>query len=162
MFIRSSRVSHGWNHKSDSEFFFSEKEKKSQSNSTVAGFRSTKINRQRYSNLKKHLTEFWGLKEQALQFEIGGFSLKLFRLTKSSTGKCESFALSNRWAVVTRTAKLNIWWRQQWAQLRACFLEFTTFLVCSENGSHASIPSSRAPEPNFSRVRLFPNVLTIV
>ena len=89
-------------------FFFSEKAKKSQSNSTVAGFRATKINRQRYSNLKKHLTEFWGLKEQALQFEIGGFSLKLFRLTKSSTGKCESFALSNRWAVVTRTAKLNI------------------------------------------------------
>ena len=55
--------------------------------------RSRKINRQRYSNLKKHLTEFWGLKEQALQFEIGGFSLKLFRLTKSSTGKCESFAI---------------------------------------------------------------------
>ena len=91
--IRSSLVSHGWNHESDSEFFFSEKAKKSQSNSTVAGFRSTKINRQRYSNLKKHLTEFWGLKEQALQFEIGGFSLKLFRLKKSSTGKCESFAI---------------------------------------------------------------------
>ena len=41
---------------------------------------------------KKHLTEFLGLKEQALQFGIGGFSLKLFRLAKSSTGKCENFA----------------------------------------------------------------------
>ena len=77
-------------------------------------------------------------------------------------GQVRELCYSNRWAVVTRTAKLNIWWRQQWAQLRACFLEFTTLLVCSENGSHASIPSSRAPEPNFSRVRLFPNVLTIV
>ncbi|PFX31459.1 hypothetical protein AWC38_SpisGene3736 [Stylophora pistillata] len=34
--------------------------------------------------------EFLGLKEQALQFGIGGFSLKLFRLEKSSTGKCEN------------------------------------------------------------------------
>jgi len=34
-----------------------------------------------------------GLKEQALQFGIGGFSLKLFRLAKSSTGKCENFAI---------------------------------------------------------------------
>ena len=92
LFIRSSHVSHEWNHKSDGEFF-SEKAKKSQSNATVAGFRSTKINTQEYSNLKKHLTEFWGLKEQALQFGIGGFSLMLFRLAKSSTGKCENFAL---------------------------------------------------------------------
>ena len=29
---------------------------------------------------KKHVTEFLELKEQALQFGIGGFSLKLFRL----------------------------------------------------------------------------------
>ena len=92
LFIRSSHVSHEWNHKSDSEFF-PEKAKKSQSNATVAGFRSTKINTQEYSNLKKHLTEFWGLKEQALQFGIGGFSLRLFRLAKSSTGKCDNFAL---------------------------------------------------------------------
>ena len=41
---------------------------------------------------KKHLTEFLALKEQALQYTIGAFSLKLFRLTKSSTGKCENFA----------------------------------------------------------------------
>ena len=46
LFIRSSRE---WNHKSDSEFF-SEKAKKSQSNATVAGFRSTKMNTQEYSN----------------------------------------------------------------------------------------------------------------
>ena len=34
-----------------------------------------------------------GLKEQALQFGIGGFSLKLFRLAKSSTGRCLNFAI---------------------------------------------------------------------
>lgn len=44
----------------------------------------------RVFEFKKHLTEFLGLKEQALQFGIGGFSLKLFRLEKSSTGKCEN------------------------------------------------------------------------
>ena len=100
LFIRSSHVSHEWNHKSESEFF-SEKAKKSQSNAAVAGFRSTKINTQEYSNSKKHLTEFLGLKEQALQFGIGGFSLKLFRLAKSSTGKCENFAIvtDGQWQV---------------------------------------------------------------
>jgi len=46
------------------------------------------------SQLKKHLTEFLGLKEQAHQYGIGGFSLKLFRLAKSSAGgKCENFAI---------------------------------------------------------------------
>ena len=29
---------------------------------------------------------------EVLQFGIGGFSLKLFRLAKSSTRKCENFA----------------------------------------------------------------------
>ena len=47
----------------------------------------------RVLEFKKHLTAFLGLKEQALQFGIGGFSLKLFRLAKSSTGKCENFAI---------------------------------------------------------------------
>ena len=96
LFIRSS---HEWNHKSDR--VFSEKAKKSQSNATVAGFRSTKINTQEYWNSKKHLTAFLGLKEQALQFGIGGFSLKLFRLAKSSTGKCENFAIvtDGQWQV---------------------------------------------------------------
>ena len=47
----------------------------------------------RVFEFKKHLTEFLGLKEQALQFGIGGFSLELFRLAKSSTGKCENFAI---------------------------------------------------------------------
>ena len=36
---------------------------------------------------------FLGLKEQAHQYEIGGFSLKLFRLAESPTGKCENFAI---------------------------------------------------------------------
>nr|XP_058969494.1 uncharacterized protein LOC131795904 [Pocillopora verrucosa] len=45
------------------------------------------------SELKKHLTEFLGLKEQAHQYGIGGFSLKLFRLAKSPAGKCENFAI---------------------------------------------------------------------
>ena len=40
-----------------------------------------------------------------------------------------------------------------------CFLGFTTRLVCSEN---VFMQAYRAPEPNFSRVRLFPKVLTIV
>ena len=39
------------------------------------------------SELKKHLMEFLGLKEQAYQYGIGGFSLKLFRLAKSPSGK---------------------------------------------------------------------------
>ena len=47
----------------------------------------------RVFEFKQHLTELLGLKEQALQFGIGGFSLKLFRLAKSSTGKCENFAI---------------------------------------------------------------------
>ncbi|XP_066023596.1 uncharacterized protein [Pocillopora verrucosa] len=45
------------------------------------------------SELKKHLTEFLGLKEQAHQYGIGGFSFKLFRLAKSPAGKCENFAI---------------------------------------------------------------------
>ena len=55
----------------------------------------------RVFEFKKHLTEFLGLKEQALQFGIGGFSLKLFRLAKSSTGKCENFAIvtDGQWQV---------------------------------------------------------------
>ena len=47
----------------------------------------------RVFEFKKHLTEFLGLKEQAIQFGIVGFSLKIFRLAKSSTGKCENFAI---------------------------------------------------------------------
>ncbi len=45
------------------------------------------------SELKKHLTEFLGLKEQAHQFGIGGFSVKLFRLVRTPAGKCENFAI---------------------------------------------------------------------
>ena len=47
----------------------------------------------RVFKFKKQLTEFLVLKEQAHQFGIGGFSLKLFRLAKSSMGKCENFAI---------------------------------------------------------------------
>ena len=47
----------------------------------------------RLFEFKKHLTEFLGLNEQALQFGVGAFSLKLFRLAKSSKGKCENFAI---------------------------------------------------------------------
>ena len=44
--------------------------------------------------LKKHLTaEFLGLKEQAHQYGIGRFSLKLFCLAKSPAGKCENFVI---------------------------------------------------------------------
>ena len=59
---------------------FFQKAKRLQSNVTIAGFWSTKTNIQEYSNLK-NMTEFLGLKEQSLQFGIGGFSLKLFCLT---------------------------------------------------------------------------------
>ena len=41
---------------------------------------------------KKHVTDFLGQKEQALQYGIGGFSLKQFCLAKSSAGKCASLA----------------------------------------------------------------------
>ncbi|EDO40171.1 predicted protein [Nematostella vectensis] len=41
----------------------------------------------------KHLTDFLGFKEQALKYGIGGFALKLFRLVKSTLGKCENFAI---------------------------------------------------------------------
>ena len=66
-----------------------------QSNATVATFQWT------YQNIKesvkrRNLAEFLGLlglKEQALHYGIGGFSLKLFRLTKSFAGKCENFAI---------------------------------------------------------------------
>ena len=43
--------------------------------------------------LKRHLTEFLGLKELTLKYGIGGFAVKLFRLAKSSSGKCENFAI---------------------------------------------------------------------
>ena len=42
---------------------------------------------------KKHLKEFLRQKEQAHQYGIGGFSVKLFRLAKSPAGKCENFAI---------------------------------------------------------------------
>ena len=45
------------------------------------------------SELKKHLTDFLGLKKQAHKYGIGGFSLKLFRLAKAPAGKCENFAI---------------------------------------------------------------------
>ena len=92
LFIRSSHVSHGWNHKSDSEFFFRKGEEVA-----IELHRSRvpvdKDKHKRVFEFKKHLTEFLGLKEQALQFGIGGFSLKLFRPVKSSSGKCENFAI---------------------------------------------------------------------
>ena len=92
LFIRSSHVSHGWNHKSDSEFFFRKGEEVA-----IELHRSRvpvdKDNHKRVFEFKKHLTEFLGLKEQALWFGIGGFSLKLFRPVKSSSGKCENFAI---------------------------------------------------------------------
>ena len=47
----------------------------------------------RVFEFKKHLTELLGLKEQALQFGMSGFSLKLFRRAKSSTGKYENFSI---------------------------------------------------------------------
>ena len=47
----------------------------------------------RVFEFKKHLTEFLRFKEQALLFGIGDFSLKLIRVAKSSTGKCENFAI---------------------------------------------------------------------
>ena len=46
------------------------------------------------SELKNHLTARLGLKEHAYQYGIGGFSLKWFRLAKSSAGKCENFAVA--------------------------------------------------------------------
>ena len=77
--------SHEWNHKSDSKFFLkrrrsrncSEKARKSQSNATVTEFRSTKINTQEYSNLKKHQTnlssyKFYKLYE-AQSLKLGKF-----------------------------------------------------------------------------------------
>ena len=131
-------------------FFFSEKAKKSQD-------KQTKV-----FEFKKTSNRILGIEGASSSVWNWWFLAEALSPDKIVHGQVRELCYSNRWAVVTRTAKLNIWWRQQWAQLRACFLEFTTLLVCSENGSHASIPSSRAPEPNFSRVRLFPNVLTIV
>ena len=62
---------------------FFKKVKKSQSSATVAAFQWT------YQNIK----EFIALKDRAFQYGIGGFSLKLFRLAKSSAGKCKNFAI---------------------------------------------------------------------
>ena len=52
-----------------------------------------KDKRTRVFEFKKHLTEFLEMKAQALHFGTDGFSLKLFRLAKSSKGKCENFAI---------------------------------------------------------------------
>ena len=41
----------------------------------------------------KHLTEFLGLKERALQYGIGGSSLKIFRLAKPSAGNSENVSI---------------------------------------------------------------------
>ena len=61
--------------------------KRSPSNGIEAGFWWIKKLIKEYLNLKKHLTEFLGLKDQAQQYGIGGFSIKIFRLAKSCTGK---------------------------------------------------------------------------
>ena len=74
--------SHEWNHKSGGKFFpkrrrsrnRSEKARKSQSNATVTGFRSTKINTQEF---KKHQTnlssyKFYKLYE-AQSVKVGKF-----------------------------------------------------------------------------------------
>ena len=45
------------------------------------------------SEVKKHLTEFLGRKEQARKYGIGRFSLKLFRLAKTPAGKCENLVI---------------------------------------------------------------------
>ena len=54
--------------------------------------------------------EFLGLKEQAHQYGIGGFSLKLFRLAKSPAGKCENFAIvtDGKLANLNCTPKFNV------------------------------------------------------
>ena len=62
----------------------------------------------RVFEFKKHLTEFLGLNEQALQFGVGAFSLKLFRLAKIVRGQMRELCYSNRWEVATKTAKYNI------------------------------------------------------
>ena len=118
MSIRSSLVSHGWNHESDSEFFFSEKAKKSQSNSTVAGFRSTKIITLRYSNLKNIWQNFWDWRSKLFVWNWWLLAEALSS-DKIVHGQVRELCYSNRWAVPTRTAKFNIWWRQQWTQRRA-------------------------------------------
>ena len=153
--IRSSLVSHGWNHESDSEFFFSEKAKKSQSNSTVAGFRSTKIITLRYSNLKNIWQNFWDWRSKLFVWNWWLLAEALSS-DKIVHGQVRELWYSNRWAVPTRTAKFNIWWRQQWTQRRAhdTLSLLWKWFTCK----HIELPS---PQPNFSRVRLFPNVLTI-
>ena len=92
LFIRSSHVSHERNHKSECEFFFRKGEevaiKRHRSRVPVEKDKHTRV-----FEFKKHLTELLGLKEQALQFGMSGFSLKLFRRAKSSTGKYENFSI---------------------------------------------------------------------
>ena len=41
-------------------------------------------------DISKHIKTY---QDRAFQYGIGGFSLKLFRLAKSSAGKCENFAI---------------------------------------------------------------------
>ena len=42
--------------------------------------------------VKKHLTEFLGLKELAIKFGMVDFDLKLFRLKRISNGKTENYS----------------------------------------------------------------------
>ena len=53
----------------------------------------------RVAAVKKHLTEFLGLKEFALKFGMADFELKLFRLQRSSNGKTENYSIvtQQRW-----------------------------------------------------------------
>ena len=99
-------------------FFFSEKAKKSQSNSTVAGFRSTKIITLRYSNLKNIWQNFWDWRSKLFVWNWWLLAEALSS-DKIVHGQVRELCYSNRWAVPTRTAKFNIWWRQQWTQRRA-------------------------------------------
>lgn len=43
--------------------------------------------------VKKHLTEFLGLKELAMKFGMVDFDLKLFRLKRISNGKTENYSI---------------------------------------------------------------------
>ena len=88
--------------------FFSEKAKKSQSNSTVAGFQSTKINIQRYSNLKKTSDTIFGIEGASSSVWNWWFLAEALSPDKIVHGQVQKLCYSIRWAVVTRTAKLNI------------------------------------------------------
>ena len=70
--------------------------------------------KQGIDNFKKHLADFLGLKEQASNFGLGSFGLKLYRLVKGN-GKTENNSILTQ-------QQYTDWWSRRLIRPAVCVL----------------------------------------